>query len=147
MGSRARHPFMLTVFFFLHPKANRQKYQRNNCQPQRSLCPHSAFPCLHHCPFASQSRTAGPATGGPCRACGCAELKSPGLPATHCCLPGSCLPRCLQADADADAAMEPLGRPPQGCIIQHPAGASCLLWAWLLGLAALWPPGKGAHLH
>lgn len=26
----------------------------------------------------------------------CAKLKSPGLPATHCSLPGSCLPLCLQ---------------------------------------------------
>lgn len=103
---------MLTVFFFLHPKANRQKDQRNNPQPQgRSLCPHSAFPCSHRCPSQTR-RTAGPTTAGTPRACGCAELKSPRLPATHCCLPGSCLPRCLQGRYSHGASWQaPTGLP------------------------------------
>lgn len=134
-----RHPFRLTVLFFLHPKANRQKDQRNNSQPQSSsLCPHSALPC----PSAHQSRrTAGPATGGTSRARGCAELEPQA--AWHPLLPASsCLPHCLQGRSSHGAP----GRVPQGCITHHPAGASCLLWAWCWD----WLPcaGKGAaHLH
>lgn len=143
VGSRAKYPFRLTVFFFLHPKANRPKDQRNNSQPQsKSLWPRSAFSCLHHCPFASQSgRTAGPpqvAHQGMwmCRA------EEPQAACHSCSLPGSCLPLCLQGRYSHGAS----GQAPQGCITDHAAGASCPLWPWLLGPAALWPPWKGA-LH
>lgn len=61
------------------------------------------------------------------------------------CLPltASCQAPASHSAYKADAAMEPLGRLPRGCIIHHPAGAGCLLWALLSGLAAPWPPWKG----
>lgn len=57
--------------------------------------------------------------------------------ACHSLLPARLLPPTAYK---ADAAVKPFGRLPHGCIIHHPAVASCPLLAWLVELAALWPP-------
>jgi len=76
-----------------------------------------------------------PATGGT----GCVDAHSRRAPG---CLP---LTAPYQSPAShsarkADAAVEPLGRLPHGCITRHPAAAICLLSTWPVELAALWPP-------
>lgn len=117
-----RHLITLEMFFFLHPqpidKRTKEQHPNSEQESASSLC----IPVLAPLSLCKPDQEDNLPSHRLWHMSGrCAKLRSPGLPATHCSLPGSCLPRCLKGRCSRGAIwQDPMW-------LHHPSSSSCEL--------------------